>query len=123
MQPAAWVLTRDVALVESFLREVLGFSGYTETTNYDDRPGVVILERDGFEITVCGAVNVSQDPIQRAVISFIVEDLEPLAEELDRRAIRYHWEANVGERPSITFVEPAELRAFVLEQEFGPPQR
>ena len=116
VRPGAWVFTKNVALLDSFLREVLGFTGYTETVGIDGQPGVVILERDGFEVTVFGAMNVSGDYVQRAVITFLVEDLEPIADVLDRRGVRYHWESNVGQRPSITFLDPAELRAFALEE-------
>jgi hypothetical protein len=90
IKPAAQIFTRDVALVESFLREVLGFTGWTKTVGTDGQPGVVILEREGFEITVSCALNVSRDPIQRATVTFIVEDLEPLAEALDARGVKYH---------------------------------
>jgi catechol 2,3-dioxygenase-like lactoylglutathione lyase family enzyme len=120
VRPAAWVFARDVAAVESFLREVLGFTGWTRTVGDDSRPGVVVLERDGFEITLFCAENVSPAPIQRAVITFLVEDLEPYAGLLDHHGIRYHWLADAGERPSITFDQPADLRAFALEQFSGP---
>ena len=116
VKPAAWVFARNVRLVDSFLREVLGFTGCTETFGVDGEPGVVILEKDGFEITIFCALNVSTDYVQRAVISFLVKDLEPLAEELERRGIRFRWESNVGERPSITFLDPPDLMAFALEQ-------